>query len=298
MSKRPVRRTFLLTSVLLAAAIAAFAGGQMHLAITDTLEVSMNRPQGAQFSRKVGVGMDAPKKTVFDATLTDALPVGCKVLWPKAKTVQVKGSDGRRKVVGFDYQAQGKTTRLRMAFKGLSALVSKEKCCKCDGTCGRACDAEITYRTDAPGGLQNLGRIGCSLDPANLRTGKPNKVRLTVDVDARPLKSAMLQIIVPSRLAGARLEVGKHSSDLTLYRTPDGKTCMTSKRGITARKCVVELTVTPSSRGKLVLTDLARVVGESPRSLRSVPSIEGVKNPTCIHKTLVRIKTDAEFMVN
>jgi hypothetical protein len=284
--------------MLLAAAVAALAGGQLHLAVTDTLEVSQSRPQLAEFSRKIGVGMDASKKTVFDATLSDTLPAGCKVLWPRAKTVQVKGPDGRQKAVRFESRAQGKTTRLRMTFKGLSALVSKQACCDCDGACGRACDVEVTYRTDAPGRLHDLGRISCSPDPAELKSGKPNKVRLTVDVDARPLKSAMLRITVPGTIAGARLVVGKHPADLAVYRTPDGKTCMTSSRGLTAHKYAVELTVTPSSRGKLVLKDWAQIIGESPRSLRPVPSLQGVKNSTSTHKTFARINSDATFIVN
>lgn len=283
-------RASLLLSLLMAWALALPAIGQTHLQVVDIVEIRQTGSSSrTEFSRQIGLGVDSPKKSSFDAAVTDLLPAGIKLLSPSPGKTQITGLDAHKHPVSLVVKKTSKATEMRMGFENIPTLPQHSQCCDCSNDCDRACSIQYTYRTTAHSGSSGLGSLACSVSPSRIPTGKLSRVRITMKADATALKDAILEVDVPESSKGTTIKL--HKAPPSLCPTSRFRRIgLSSRPGVRRQSFVVELDVRPARKGRVDLIDCVRLEGLMSKPVRPMPRLDGGVKYTCDHSTYSALK--------
>lgn len=258
--------------VLLASTVPSSA--QTYIHVTDVIETGRSgAAQINRFFRKIELGMDSDKKKSFDATISDKMPKGCKLLAPSPGRTQITGLDDQKHTLTVAMDKVGGTTKLQFGLKGVPTIVKNRRCCECSGECGRACTIGFTYRTSVvalPGGL---GKLSCAVAPTQIRVNRVSRIRINMVVDGTPLKDAVLQLKIPDSVQGAQIRLAKHSTGLKSVAPEMRQTELATRPGVGNQSFFVELEVRPSKPCKLVLPDFVKLEGKLTKPIRPLPTL-------------------------
>lgn len=281
----------LLVFVFAVITLPSFAASDgIHLSVSD---VVMFRQTGskwqADYSRKVGLGMDISAGKTFSASLVDILPKGCKLISPKPGIINISTLRGKKCPVKVESKSIGQTTRLWIGFTDLPGLPKGQECCSCDGSCGRACSIEMIYKTRQMSMPPSSGYIICSASPSTIRVGKVNRVKVTIEARNISLTEAAVAVSIPQTVNSASITVKNHASILQSIVSSGSITRFASRRGIKKELFTLELDVKPTKAGKTTISSLAELVGKSARPLRAAPSLSFGPLASTGHQTFVRV---------
>jgi hypothetical protein len=113
-----------------------------------------------------------------------------------------------------------------------------------------------------------------------------------MDAKSMSLKDAAIAVSVPDVIGGARIKVVDHSSNLIHATSLAHATRFSTRPGKSGGKATLILEVTPSKRGKILMSGLVELVGKSVKALRRPPVLSGHSSGSLDHQTYVEIKNE------
>lgn len=241
----------------------------LHLQETDRFTIRIHQGSDrkeVKFSELLGVGKDAPdgKAGTFDVTVTDSLPAGDRLFPGQGNPLKVQTVDGKPFSVPWQTKVAGQTRTVSFRLKGVPYVgASGKACCGCgnEGSCGGACALEWSYDAASEVHPNGWGNVSYTVSPTRLVAGRDNKVTVTLRADAGHLEDGWLALHVAPKQESAATRIDKFPDGFKQQQCSCGANVAEGHLSDKPQTVAVDLVITPSKPGKLVIKDAVRAGG-------------------------------------
>jgi hypothetical protein len=277
----------------------------LYLQETDHFTIRIHQDSAQRtttLSANLGVGRDAPdgKEGVFDVTVTDSTPADDKWLSGRGNPWQVKTIYGKPFAIPWSAKTSNGRRTISFPLKGVPYLgESGASCCGCgdEGTCGRGCAVEWSYKVEPNIQPAGWGDVSYLISPSRLIAGQDNAVTVTVTAAGGKLQQAWVRLHVPPKQASTTVRIDKFPESLQQRRCSCGAMVVDGKLGAQPTTVSVQLTITPSDAGSLVLKDIVQAGGKLNRLTYPRASVQPKQEVSRTEATSVTYSGDLAFHV-